>query len=293
MELLGALAVGLAAGFGCFLLFSSRFFPSEKRLEKPKETLDANVSDRMATAAKVVSELVPLSRTRERSLRAQIAAAGLAMRPVTFYGLSIILSVLGVLAVLLMLPYFAGSDPTVRFVAIIGAIALAIAGPRMYLHQKKTLRQEAINNQLSGVIDLLAISVEAGLTMERSMRHVSERMEGVLSEEIAKCERDINLLGYSRDDSLRRFADRCQTEGVSMFVSSVIISSKSGASISRVLKMQAKVARDRQHNRIEAKASKIATKMLFPMSMFMMPSLMIMVLAPAVLTMVNSLGFLL
>lgn len=289
MEMMVALLIGCSAGFAVYLLFASRLFPSYRKIEKPPDSsVDANVSDRMAAAASFVSNMLPLSRAQERNLRNQIAAAGFNMKPSTFYGLSVILSLLGMIALLVFSPYIVGSDTTSLLLFNAVVVAAGILGPRGFLILKRNERQEAINRELASVIDLLSISVEAGLTMERAMRHVSERLDGTLCKEIALCERDINLLGYSREDALRRLADRCQTEGVSMFVSSVIVSAKSGSSISRVLKMQASVARNRQFTALEEKVEKLPTKMIFPMSMFIMPSLMLIVMAPAVLTLVES-----
>lgn len=291
MEATVALLVGLAAGFAVYLLFASRFFPSYQKIDKPIDaSVDASISDRMSAAAGFISDMLPMSRLQERSLRRQIAAAGLNMKPSTFYGLSIILSFVGVVALLAFSPYIVGTNGNELILYTVLVIAAGALAPRGYLIAKRNERQEAINRELASVIDLLSISVEAGLTMERAMRHVSERLGGTFAKEISLCERDISLLGYSREDALRRLGDRCQTEGVSLFVSSVIVSAKSGSSISRVLKMQAKVARDRQFSVLQEKVSKLPTKMIFPMSMFIMPALMLVVMAPAVLTLVESFG---
>jgi tight adherence protein C len=150
-------------------------------------------------------------------------------------------------------------------------------------------RQDLIVRQLPDVLDLLSISVQAGLSLDGAIRKVVERMEGPLIDEFRRMLRDTRM-GMSRSRSMKLMAQRCEVQDVSLFVMSVVQSERLGASMSDTLQIQADNMRDLRRQRARTKAMKAPVKMVFPLVFCIFPSIFVVVLLPSLLSLKQTIG---
>lgn len=210
----------------------------------------------------------------------RLAAAGLARRvsPDVFLaaqGAVLVLS-LGV-AVLGVATGSASAGLVVALIGIGGAVAL----PYRALAVMASQRAQRVLAELPGALDLLAISVEAGLGFDAALGRVADVTEGPLSEELKAMLSEIRV-GEARNVALQRLADRIGVNDVAIFARAVIRADQLGTSLGQTLRIQAGDARARRQLAAEEKAGKAPVKMLFPTIIFIFPALFVVVLGPAV-----------
>lgn len=143
-------------------------------------------------------------------------------------------------------------------------------------------RQTDIVRVLPDLLDLLYVSVEAGLGFDMALKRTTEKMPGPLSEEFIRALDDINK-GRPREEALRAIANRTGVEDLSSFISAVIQSEQLGANIANMLRIQSRTMRERRRQRAEEAAAKVPIKMLMPLVFFMLPALFIVILGPAMI----------
>lgn len=289
MSIAFALFASTGIGLVAYLALMARFAP-ERRVEPPvRAQPDKRVgSTSISGIAEGISRFVPQARVDKDSLRTRLAQAGLACTPSLFYGISVIVIVVGIAGTLTVAPLLSNHSLPLTIAVVVAGSTTTISAPRLFLDATTRKRRRAIEAQLPAALELLAVSVEAGLTMERAISYLSAQGKGVLSDEFGLVDRDISLFGYSREQALRRLAGRCQVEELSLFVSSVISSSKAGSPLAGALKSQARSARTRRFQKIEEDANKIPTKMIFPLTLLIMPGVFIVVLTPAALSIAHN-----
>jgi tight adherence protein C len=184
-------------------------------------------------------------------------------------------------AVLGVLTMIAGSVGMGIFLALVG-VATALLVPDRLLRARTSRRAEHVLAELPGALDLLAISVEAGLGFDAALARVADVSEGPLSEELALMLSEIRV-GEARSVALQRLADRIGVNDVAVFARAVIRADQLGTSLAQTLRVQAADARARRQLAAEEKAGKAPVKMLFPTVLFIFPALFVVVLGPAVL----------
>ena len=159
--------------------------------------------------------------------------------------------------------------------------------PNSWLKAKAKQRQKEIQHSLPDVLDLLTVSVEAGLGFDAALLKVVEKQKGVLAEEFLKVLQEIKM-GRPRRESLRDLAKRNKpAEDLSNVVASLVQADQLGISIGGVLRNQAKQIRQKQRQRAEEKAQKAPVKMMIPLVFFVFPSIFIIVLGPAILQIIE------
>lgn len=171
-------------------------------------------------------------------------------------------------------------------VVVLGT-AMGAAMPWVILRILVQKRQRLILKQLPEVLDLLSVSVQAGLSFDAALRRIVERMEGPLIEEAAHVLDDVHM-GMPRRYALRMMAERCEVQDVSLFVTAVIQSERLGTSIGRTLNSQAANMRERRRQRVKAEAMKAPVKMIFPLVLFIFPAIFVIVLMPSLLSMMKN-----
>ena len=140
-------------------------------------------------------------------------------------------------------------------------------------------RQEQIRKALPDTMDLLTISVEAGLGFDAALAQVVRNVQGPLSQEIGRMLHELQL-GVSRADAFRKLADRTDVEELRAFVISMIQANKFGVGVAGVLRAQAKELRMKRKQRAEQKAMQTPVKILFPLIFCVLPSLFVVVIGP-------------
>ena len=147
-------------------------------------------------------------------------------------------------------------------------------------------RQKMIRKQLADVMDLLTISVEAGLGFDAALAQVVKNVPGPLAEEMSRLLQEIQI-GVSRADAFRHLGQRTTVQELEGFVLSMIQADLFGVSIANVLRAQSKELRLKRRQRAEELAQKIPVKLLFPMIFMVLPALFIIVLGPGAIQIYN------
>lgn len=150
-------------------------------------------------------------------------------------------------------------------------------------------RKKKIRRQLPEFLDLLCVSVQAGLSFDGAVAKITSRMKGAIIDEFKRFQNDISL-GMTRQYSLTQMAKRCDLEEIYLFTTSVIQAEKLGTSMSRTLKLQSDNIRDRHRQWVKAQALKAPVKIIFPMVFFIFPSIFVVLLFPALITIIKTLG---
>lgn len=160
-------------------------------------------------------------------------------------------------------------------------------GPSIILDGRIEKRQTAIRRALPDTIDLLTLSVEAGLGFDAALRQVLDNVPGELSEEISRTLREMQL-GVSRADAFRNLKDRTNVEELRGFTLAIIQADAFGISIANVLRAQSSSMRLKRKQRTEEAAMKIPVKILFPVVFCVLPTLFIVVLGPGIIRMMDT-----
>jgi tight adherence protein C len=170
-------------------------------------------------------------------------------------------------------------------------ILLLIIGfmlPDFWLGSRVRHRQRAIIRALPNALDLLAISVEAGLSLDAAMLEVVHKWNNPLSDEFSNVLADLKV-GKSRREALRGLIHRTEVAEVATFVSALIQADEVGLSVGRTLAVQAEQIRLRRRQRAERLAREASVKMLFPLALLIFPAIFVVILVPAIPTILSSL----
>ncbi len=176
-----------------------------------------------------------------------------------------------------------------QLVMAVAGVAALIIGPTSRLNSKVETRARSVQRSLPDVLDLLVISVEAGLGFEQAVDRVIANVPCELSDEFARVLGETSA-GSSRADALRGLQDRVDLPEVRSFVLAMIQADKFGVSIGRVLRGQAEEMRIKRRQLAQEKAQKAPVKMLIPMVFCIFPALFVVILGPAMINITESLG---
>ncbi len=256
------------------------------RIPRPGVLDDGTFRDRalvpMTTGlARVVLRVTP--RASVESVNRKLLNAGLA-RKVSPTGF---LATKGIVAVGAFLggQVFAGVTGGLASRALLLGFVFAVVGfmlPDIFLTFKTRSRKEILRAELPDALDLLAVSVEAGLGFDGAISKLTEHMEGPLAEEFALALGEMRI-GESRQNALTKMMHRVGTPEFSAFVRAIIQADQLGISLGRILKVQAADTRSRRQLAAEERAMKAPIKMLFPTVLFIFPAMFIVILGPAFL----------
>jgi tight adherence protein C len=175
---------------------------------------------------------------------------------------------------------FAGISPLLRMIA---AILFFFAGwyvPEWLVRSRAGDRQKQIQRSLPDSLDLMSISVEAGLAFDASLTRVSRNIKGPLGQEMYRVVQEMQL-GKSRADALRSLAERTSVADLRSFVGAMVQADVFGVPIARVLKVQSKEIRVRRRQAAEEMAQKLPVKIVFPVVLTIFPSIFVVLLGPA------------
>ena len=149
-------------------------------------------------------------------------------------------------------------------------------------------RQKLIRKQLPDFLDMLCVSVQAGLSFEGALSKLTARMKGPLIDEFKRSQRDQSL-GVPKKMALQNMAKRCDIEEIYLLTTSIIQSERLGTSIAKTLTSQADNMRDRHRQFVKAEALKAPVKIIFPLVFFIFPVIFVIVLLPSIMSLMKSL----
>jgi tight adherence protein C len=191
---------------------------------------------------------------------------------------AVIIEIIGVISI-----WIAFSLPVIKIMFFFAAfVAATYLLPKMYFKQLIQERQKEIETNLPDVIDLLTVSIEAGLSFDGAMAKLVEKMSGVLVTEFAVVLKEMKM-GVSKRDALKSMIERMPVSNLITFVGAILQADQLGVSIGNVLRIQSNLMRQKRRQRASELAMKAPIKMLFPMIFFILPTIFIVLLGPVVI----------
>lgn len=232
--------------------------------------------------SKMVQRFTPRHYLEESSHKLELAGIAQEMKPATFLGIRVVAALaLGATSLLIAftsarLPFFQ------RLLVIVVSVVLGFVLPSVWLGSKISSRQKEIIKALPDALDLLTICVEAGLGFDASMSKVAEKWDNELSAAFAKTVQEMQL-GKLRREALRNMANSMDVPDMTTFVAAIIQADQLGVSMAKVMRIQSDTMRMKRRQRAEEKARQAPIKMMFPLVFFIFPTIMIVLLGPAIL----------
>jgi tight adherence protein C len=220
-------------------------------------------------------------KTSVDGVRSRLLAAGLrTVSPTGFLAGKAAVGIGGLLLGMLLGGASVGGAGVLLFGLAFGGIGFL--APDFVVGSRARKRRDQIRAQLPDALDLLAVSVEAGLGFDGAISKLIDHMDGALSEEFGLTLNEIRI-GESRQDALKKLAARADTPEISGFTRAIIQADQLGISLGRILRVQATDTRHRRQAAAEEKAMKAPIKMLFPTVLFIFPAMFLVILGPAFL----------
>jgi tight adherence protein C len=222
-----------------------------------------------------------------RGISVKLRRAGMENTSTEFFlGVKGFAAVVGAIA-LSSLANLLSSDAVITLAGLLGGIFLGFLAPDFYLTSKASGRGNGVLEQLPDALDLLTISVEAGLGFDAAIVKVTEKMKGPLSEEFKRAAGE-QRIGKSRQEALRGISERVEVKELQNFISAIIQADQLGVSMSKVLRIQSEQLRQDRRQRAEEKAARAPILIMLPTVGCIFPSLFIVILAPAALSAMSS-----
>ncbi|MDD2533145.1 MAG: type II secretion system F family protein [Eubacteriales bacterium] len=259
------------------LNFMERFFkPVIKKI-----TASLNKLNKPKRQAKV-------KRDGNSALERNLRLAGLRISGQEFFMIRIA-SAVGLLFVGFAVAGLITKEADIQFLIILIGMTIGLVAPTFALRSFVNSRQEAIQNQLPTVMDILSVSIEAGLGFDAALLKVVERYEGPLIDEMALLYREIQM-GKPRREAMVTMASRSNVPELQTFVTAVIQSDQFGTPIKNVLRNQAIQLRVSRRQQAQEKGMKAPVKMVIPMVIFIFPVIFIVLLGPTVIQLIRQFG---
>jgi tight adherence protein C len=225
----------------------------------------------------------------EADLRNKLMAAGLyRTSPRKFVGYRILTAICVPAAWLWSASVGSFSGVVVVF-GLLVAIVVGWIAPMTIVQNRSRRRLAEIDRQLPELIDLLVVTVEAGLGFSGSIRVAAERLRGALGEELRLTLQEQNM-GLSTDESLRNLLARSETPAMRSFVRSIIQGETLGVSIGQIMRNLAVEMRKRRRQQAEERAQRAPIKILFPLIFMIFPAIFVILLAPAIFSAIDAFG---
>jgi tight adherence protein C len=211
------------------------------------------------------------------------------LRVADWLGIKAISSVVFAILFFLLFNFLLGTGPVIGLLIGVGGIAFGYIAPEFWLGRRVRARQHAILLQIPDALDLLTISVRAGLGFDAALGKVVEKLHGPLTDEFRRALAEVRM-GKARRDALRDIVARTEVAPLTNFIGAIIQAEQLGVSISKVLQVQSEQLRIERRQRAEEMAAKAPIKMLFPLVGCIFPSLFVVILGPAIILIIKNLA---
>jgi tight adherence protein C len=262
-------------------------FSAAQAVDQPRTPLLAGLDG----VASFVGGLVArhFSGLREAELKRKLMAAGLyRTAPRKFLGYQILCALCFPLT-WIWTASSTGYPQAITAMGLILAFPIGWLAPLRIVRRRMDRRFAEIDYDLPELIDLLVVTVEAGMGLTGSLQTASHRMQGPLGDELRLALQE-QTMGLSTNEALRNMLQRCDTPLMRSFVRSVLQGETLGVSIGQIMRDLATDMRKRRRQAAEEKAQKAPIKLLFPLVFLIFPAMFIVLLAPAVFSFLNALG---
>ncbi len=237
--------------------------------------------------SRAANRLSPSKSKANAELQLELAGKPYNWGATEFLGLRVFIAIL--LGVLIFLAVSVSRGFTVGLLSAIPAALIGFFVPVLWLRSKMRARQTEIIKTLPDALDLLTITVEAGMGFDGAIQKVAEKWDNELSKGFSKVVQEMRL-GVPRRDALKNMDFSMGVPDITTFVAAIIQAETLGVSIAKILRVQSEQMRTKRRQRAEEMANKAPIKMLFPMVFLIFPALFIILLGPAVLVIMETPG---
>ncbi len=197
---------------------------------------------------------------------------------------AVVLAMCGIAYALLI-----SANPLIYLALGAGGALIGFVVPDLWLYQKAHDRSEEVRRTLADAVDLLTISVEAGLGFDAAVQQVARNTGGPLAEEFSRVLREMQL-GKGRSEALRGLAERTNVDDLKTFVGAMVQADSFGISISQVLRVQSNEMRVKRRQHAEKRAQQVPVKIMIPLILCVLPCLMTVVMGPAIISVISQFG---
>ena len=264
------------------------------RLESIDPSLAFVENNPVTTMAERVAEplnrMVPISAMDAVKLQKQLMQAGYPSQDaITVYRAIQLTLVIGIPVLLVTLCILVNTSVSKYVVCVALGAAIGFYLPRYVLWKKTLGRQQRIRWALADALDLMVIAVEAGLGLNAALNRVGDELKDThkdLHNELELVNLEIRV-GRSRDESLRNLAERTGVDDVRSFVALLVQADRYGSSIAKAVRVFAESLRTQRRQRAEQSSQKAALKLLFPITCFLFPVIIMVILAPALFNLID------
>ena len=247
------------------------------------------IGEMLGAVAKLLDRFVPLTRTDVESCRSRLSKAGVAIEPETWRSIRVVAS-MGCAGFAGIMAAGAGLAPLMLAGAVACSAACGWMGPSWELSRRERLRRRTIEARLPDAMELLGIAIAAGSPIEQCFREVAESMDGPLAQEFSLVDKEVNLLGHSREEALKHLGQRCCSSDVSAFTAQLTQAVSQGTSISDGLVAQAALAREMAQAEMMERIRKMPTKLDIVLSLCFLPPTVALVVVPTVVDLLDFLN---
>lgn len=280
----------IAVGLGVYEMLVHRFLETDERLIKTKKQRENGHGNTgytlFAELVRHLERIMPLARSEAEEYRETLEKAGLPIEPETWRGIRMLCVLVALLSAATLA--LSGNGPLpLRCGLVVSGGFVGWAVPSSVLSVKTKKRQKVIDAQLPDAMELLGITVAAGSPVEQCFREVALSIESPLSDEFLLVDREVNLLGHSREEALKKLVRRCGSQGVSAFVAQLSQSMSLGSSIAEGLASQASLARDMAQADVLERIRKMSTKLDIVLSLCFLPPMVALVTTPTIVTLIS------
>jgi tight adherence protein C len=293
------LAITLVGVFICVALLSQLVLsqvlswsaPERKRLRDLESAStgvvlnDAQLVDAPIPALRQLSKAVPKSPKELGRLRRKLTTAGYYDMRAAIYFSAARYACPAVLALLVLLVWGLSDWPTAGAVAAVGYFV-----PEFWLRRQIRARKKLIENGLPDALDLMIVCIEAGSSLDQAIVKASDELEIThpgLAEEFRLITTEVRA-GKPRLEAFKNFAERTQVEDVRSLVTMLTQTDRFGTSVAQALRIHAETSRTKRRQRAEERAAKIGVKLVFPLVLFIFPSIYVVCLGPVAIAIMRS-----
>ena len=181
------------------------------------------------------------------------------------------------------------AGPAIKMILLIAAVGMGLIVPGTLVDSRAGVRKTAISKALPNVIDLLVVSVEAGMGLDGAIRELLAREDGPLTAEFEQALTEMRM-GKSRAAAWRSLAERSQVRDLHAFMAAICQAEELGSGIAPVLRTHSQSLRVKRSLRVKELAAKIPIKMLFPLIFFIFPAMFVVILGPGAIALMRTYG---
>jgi tight adherence protein C len=254
---------------------------------EPRKSLRSHFDDIAGTAGQWLTQ--HFSRLRGKDYRARLISAGMYTWTADRLLGTQALSAVGLSFVMLWLMKLAGASSALLLLIVVGTAVIGWMLPMLIVNSRARQRREQVERGLPDLIDLLVVTLEAGLSFPQSLRLASAKIKEPLASEVRLTLQEQNM-GLTLVEALDHLLARIDTPGVRMFSRSISQGETMGVSTGQIMRNLAVELRKRQRAYAEERAQKAPVKILFPIMFLIMPALFIVLLLPVMITIMDVLG---